>query len=139
MLKQVIEMMGYRFPDHLSPNTQASSAIKFLQDKYLECSKHHVECRDQDLRRPFYPSRVLDVGGKDDRQVFLRDTCALNFRSSYTALSHCWGLTRPFVLDGNTKTALISGLSVDKLPRTFQDAIVVTHHLQIRYLWIDSL
>jgi Heterokaryon incompatibility protein (HET) len=31
------------------------------------------------------------------------------------------------------------GITWDKLPRTFQDAISFTRRLKIRYLWIDSL
>lgn len=40
------------------------------------------------------------------------------------------------------KTTLLSmekALLFDELPKTFQDAIILTRHLGIQYLWIDSL
>ena len=34
---------------------------------------------------------------------------------------------------------LREGFSIDQLPRTFRDAIIITQRLGVRYLWIDSL
>jgi hypothetical protein len=34
---------------------------------------------------------------------------------------------------------MLKGLKFDDLARTFQDAVVITRHLGIRYLWIDTL
>jgi len=28
---------------------------------------------------------------------------------------------------------------MEKLPYTFRDAVTIAHHLNIRYLWIDSM
>lgn len=54
-------------------------------------------------------------------------------------LGHCWGkqcvpqLTRVFLAVSEHEIAF------SKLSKTFRDAIVVTHRLGIKYLWIDSL
>jgi len=59
--------------------------------------------------------------------------------AQYAALSHCWG-KEPF---GTTKRNNLAEhckrIDFDKLTKTFQEAIIVTQSLGIRYLWIDSL
>jgi hypothetical protein len=55
------------------------------------------------------------------------------------ALSHCWGSAQTFVTTKSTLAARKSGINFGDLPKTFQDAIVVTRMLGVQYLWIDSL
>ena len=57
----------------------------------------------------------------------------------YIALSHCWGQTKVLVLMEHMLESMTRGIDWLRLPRTFQDAIVVTRRLGFRYLWIDSL
>lgn len=57
----------------------------------------------------------------------------------YIYLSHCWGGHQPLKTDVSTIEARKKGINWDELPRTFQDAVVMTRALGIRYLWIDSL
>ena len=57
----------------------------------------------------------------------------------YVALSHCWGKTKPAILKKHMLGPMTSGIEWSRLPKTFQDAIVVTRRLGSRYLWIDSL
>ncbi|PVH67961.1 HET-domain-containing protein, partial [Cadophora sp. DSE1049] len=86
---------------------------------------------------------------------------------NYAALSHCWGGGRMRQI-GNLKTLAdemalghesfavqtshkplttlsenleqrMRGIPMPILPRTFQDAVIVTRGLGLRYLWIDSL
>lgn len=60
-------------------------------------------------------------------------------KTSYLALSHCWG-RRPFtVLDQHNKTEFEKGIPISSLAPNFQDAIFVTRKLGFRYIWIDSL
>ncbi|KAI9743198.1 MAG: hypothetical protein M1818_003042 [Claussenomyces sp. TS43310] len=66
--------------------------------------------------------------------------CNANFDGAkYTALSYCWG-GRPFI---NTTTETLEARKecikwVDP-PKTFQQAIIITRKLGVRYIWIDSL
>jgi hypothetical protein len=55
------------------------------------------------------------------------------------ALSHCWGSAQTFVTTKSTLAARKSGINFGDLPKTFQDAIVVTRMLGVQYLCIDSL
>ncbi|KAH7252727.1 heterokaryon incompatibility protein-domain-containing protein, partial [Fusarium tricinctum] len=82
------------------------------------------------------PTRVLKAS-KDSQEVIL---CNLEDQyAEYAALSHCWGSCRPFMLTSNTIHSLRSGIPTSDLPQSFQDALWLTHQLQIPYLWIDSL
>ncbi|KAI3318796.1 heterokaryon incompatibility [Xylariaceae sp. AK1471] len=60
------------------------------------------------------------------------------------AWSHCWGqsdLERSpphCTIKDNVKRCR-KGFKLSELPKTFQDAIEVTHELGVQYLWIDSI
>lgn len=56
----------------------------------------------------------------------------------YVTLSHRWG-SGAFKLEKTTYGDMLNGMRVSILPATYQDAIKVTRHLKIRYLWIDSI
>ncbi|KAH8603101.1 heterokaryon incompatibility protein-domain-containing protein [Bisporella sp. PMI_857] len=58
---------------------------------------------------------------------------------SYITLSHCWGSSKQLTTTRSTLAARISGITFDELPKTFQDAVLLSRILKISYLWIDSL
>ena len=60
----------------------------------------------------------------------------------YLALSHCWGTAHGGHVPRTTKATLSDRLvSIDweELSKTFQDALIITRGLGMRYIWIDSL
>ncbi len=57
----------------------------------------------------------------------------------YVALSHCWGKAETLVLKKHLLRTMTCGIDWLQLPKTFQDAILVTWRLGFHYLWIDSL
>lgn len=59
----------------------------------------------------------------------------------YVALSHCWGPpgSPRFTTTHETLEARKTGIPWSEIPCTFQDAMVFTHRLGVRYIWIDSL
>ncbi|EQB58925.1 heterokaryon incompatibility protein [Colletotrichum gloeosporioides Cg-14] len=61
----------------------------------------------------------------------------------YVALSHCWGSPDVAARMLQTTTETIGAFSQSipwgDLTKTFQDAMLVTKRLGIRYIWIDSL
>ena len=62
-------------------------------------------------------------------------------KGRYTTLSHCWGPQGMTPLR-TTKANLddhLNSIALEKLPRTFQDAIRITRGVGLEYLWIDSL
>lgn len=80
------------------------------------------------------PTRVIDVTYKNPRVVESRGESGL-----YIVLSHCWGKSKTLVTDTSTLPERKSGIEFQLLPKTFQDAIVITRRLGYQYLWIDSL
>jgi hypothetical protein len=123
----------------LSSSTKSDSAVNFLLEKYHDCRERHIQCNfPERLTSAAYPSRLLDVGIEEHSLIILRRTGM--FRDEeYVCLSHCWGDIKPFTLNAETQSALARGINVTALPKTFQDAIIITRSLRIQYLWIDSL
>ena len=109
---------------------------KWIQD----CSKNHAACQEtlQEL-----PRRVLDLGFpclNGDRAPIIKLLETNHQNQRYTALSHCWGESAEIfkTTEKNIRT-LKNGVDLSSLPNTFQDAIIITRRLGIRYIWIDSL
>ncbi|KAF4987869.1 hypothetical protein FGRMN_10109 [Fusarium graminum] len=100
-----------------------------------DCNSHHKGCTDQNTR---LPKRVLDVGTEKTKHVFLH--VSSGEPAPYVALSHCWGSTG--IRLKTTKSTIKDhqrAISFQELPKNFQDAVVITRSIGIRYLWIDSL
>ncbi|KAH8653973.1 heterokaryon incompatibility protein-domain-containing protein, partial [Tricladium varicosporioides] len=57
----------------------------------------------------------------------------------YFTLSHCWGKDQPLKTTLSTLAAHQQSILVSDLPKTYSDAVKVTRHLGVQYLWIDSL
>ena len=87
-----------------------------------------------DEATPRLPTRVIDVTHDNPRLVESQGES-----SQYVALSHCWGKSKTVVTDTCTLSSRKKGIEFCSLPKTFQDAIMVTRRLGYRYIWIDSL
>jgi hypothetical protein len=108
------------------------------------CLSSHSKCRQS--KSATLPKRVLDVllSHPDSQNVVLHESEwnegeQRYEHGEYVALSHVWGLGK---LPKTTKENLQShkkGIAWSKLPRVFQEAVLLTRALGIRYLWIDSL
>jgi hypothetical protein len=60
-------------------------------------------------------------------------------RANYTALSYCWGGAQQLTTTKGTLHSMTLGIPMTRLPRTIQDAILITRNLNIRYLWVDTI
>lgn len=98
------------------------------------CVSSHGICRTS--QPTILPTRVLEVK-KDGDKVYLRETNGME--GQYATLSHCWGGSFPLTTMVATLESRKHGISFEELPKTFQEAIIVTRRLEIQYLWIDSL
>ncbi|RYP91958.1 hypothetical protein DL770_001932 [Monosporascus sp. CRB-9-2] len=96
------------------------------------CRESHRPCRLEET--PHLPTLVLDVSQPNPRLLRPRGLAA-----PYAALSHRWGSSQPLCTLKSNIANHTRGVAIETVPRTFQDAIRVTRHLGIRYLWIDSL
>ena len=57
----------------------------------------------------------------------------------FATLSHCWGDRIPIKLLTTNVEAMKTQIHEEDLTPNFRDAVAVCRHLDLRYLWIDSL
>ncbi len=101
------------------------------------CETSHAHCKPTSPR-PF-PSRLLRI--LEDGSFFrLRVAPPEGQIGQYCALTYCWGGPQLFALTkANLGKLQHEKTDTSALPQTLQDAILVTHHLGIEYLWVDAL
>lgn len=126
-------------PSLLSSYTGSTTAFEFLLAKYQECCEKHTGCERTSSTTNNYPARLIEMSQYEDDLVWLRDTRDFGTDEPYACLSHCWGRKKPLILTQKTKSLLQRGIHISDLPKTFEDAVMVTRKLGIRYIWIDSL
>ncbi|KAH7146694.1 heterokaryon incompatibility protein-domain-containing protein [Dactylonectria estremocensis] len=125
----------------LSSNSTAGRPYPLLLRKWLwDCDQNHTQCKRPQRKGNFWPKRVVFAG--DPNKLTLVDKRLRG--EDYLVLSHCWG--RPteeekkrFCTTPENYQDRLQGFSHDDLPRTFQDAVLVTRLLGKQYLWIDAL
>ncbi|PVH68935.1 HET-domain-containing protein, partial [Cadophora sp. DSE1049] len=83
------------------------------------------------------PSRLLDMGSTD--YPHLRITDEGIGTAQYATLSHCWGNHMPLKLLTSNIEAMKMEVDAEGLAPNFRDAVTVCRHLDLRYLWVDSL
>lgn len=126
----------------LEPIANSGNMMKIITAWLDECAHFHQDCQEPDkvhLGDSWkLPARVLDIGpsmGSCDKSLQITE----DFHGPYVALSHCWGTTRHIVTEKNNIENHKKGISFQHLPKTFQDAVILTKNIGLRYLWIDSL
>lgn len=109
-------------------------------DRALRKNKGYVKNRLAETEEPQLPTRVIDVS-IDERKTEPRLLISENRRAQYAALSHCWGQgdRRPLQTTSTNFKEHEKEIPFSTLPKTFQDAVIATRELGLRYLWIDSL
>lgn len=119
----------------------SSPYFQLLREWLGKCDRSHVCSR----REPYWPTRVIFVGGSDANKLELREQTNREDSEGYIVLSHCWGAPTDedkekfCTTPENYLHRVENGVSYNDLPKTFQDAVRVTRELRKEYLWIDSL
>ncbi|KAH7076852.1 heterokaryon incompatibility protein-domain-containing protein [Paraphoma chrysanthemicola] len=104
-------------------------------------SASHSACSGFNLEQQSLPTRVIDVGsGTNPPFLFITGGKV----ERYCTLSYCWGqcstaynTTRDNLVAHEKELPIVSPEL--KMPKTYHDAIVITRHLGVRYLWIDAI
>ncbi|KAK6381002.1 hypothetical protein LTS17_005203 [Exophiala oligosperma] len=135
---------GYHFSLGFESATSTSDArvldlVRHWLDTCL-CSSSHATCARRSRRPLFYPTCLIDIGdGMGDHSRWkLVNPRIERMSAPYITLSHRWGRDT-LKLDKETQESMFRGLPISELPGAYQDAITVTRHLGVRYLWIDSI
>ncbi|KAM0208015.1 hypothetical protein ACHAPQ_005709 [Fusarium lateritium] len=116
--------------DHLS-----TQGLGFINACLRTCLEGHEHCRQDN---PVLPTRVIDIGSVGEDYVRLVET-ENKGRGEYTALSYCWGSQASVKTEIGNVESMKFGIAVKDLPPAYQDAIVLTRELGMRYIWIDAL
>lgn len=108
---------------------------KWIQDCNERHPNHSIIFRkDKEL-----PTRVLNVSDSKEPNMLRLYLPPKGKQGRYIALSHCWGKGVSFMTKKDNIKTLCKAINLLNLPKTFQDAVLVTRRLGIKYLWIDSL
>ncbi|KAK3988239.1 heterokaryon incompatibility protein-domain-containing protein [Cladorrhinum sp. PSN332] len=117
--------------------------ISFMKTQLSAClsDPSHAKCRPDPGFGVEWPARLLKITRDQVVLVDFQDP----MMGSFAALSYCWGSKEeherntPLQLNASTKTSLRAGLPTSKLPLTLRQAVMVSRHLDIEYIWIDAL
>jgi hypothetical protein len=122
-------------PINIDPASEASFAL--YRSWLANCRNGHSNC--EVFTSVFRPLRLIEIS--DEAGI-------LNLRLSedkdgpvvdYTALSYRWGQSQLAATTISNVEQRKTGLDIDGLPLTIQDAIKVTARLGLRYIWVDSI
>lgn len=125
---------------HVVPST-SSLENQSLARKWLDqCFSSHESCIASVRSLPNIPTRLLEINGSEAKPlVRLVETASHSREENYMTLSHCWGTAEFLTLRKSRLNDMKGGITWSSLPKTFQDAVIVTMWFKIKYLWIDSL
>jgi hypothetical protein len=126
----------------VQPEANSAESFRQMRQWFQSCQDNHTECRVTVNGPPdgdqIMPTRVIDIGSADgSKQPYLLETNGAF--GQYAALSYCWGTSPAFTTRQENYGSRCRGFSHQEMPKTLQDALIVTRELGLRYLWIDAL
>src|SRR3569833_44720 len=118
------------------PTTASEQSLSWLRQQVQNCTSTHASCSAASLLS--LPSRLIDVGtGSGPGAVRLCEP--KEERAPNVCMSHCWG-RKPFLRTLFTNiNSHRREIPWEELPLTFQETVILTRRLGLRYVWIDSL
>ena len=136
-----VEVDEYSKVETIETSITSEKSWSLAQRWIAECTASHTRCKITPEDENWHPTRLLDVASPDRTSniICLMESKELASGSAYITLSHRWGDAKPLQLRRDTYAQLRSGITLDSMPPTFRDAVLVARHLSIRYIWIDAL
>ncbi|KAH7312978.1 heterokaryon incompatibility protein-domain-containing protein [Rhexocercosporidium sp. MPI-PUGE-AT-0058] len=122
-------------------NSIAGSAMAYstIQEWLKECNiSHRSNGSCQQRTTSFTPTRLIEVGSKNNTYS---PKLVLNPKipTSWCCLSYCWGGDQPVKTTTATIESHTSSIVFADLPKSLQDALIVTAKIGMQYIWIDCL
>ena len=125
----------------LFPSIRAKQTFDMAREWIMGCRSKHIGCWSTTTRREL-PTRLIHVRSRAADLPLEANICrgsTLPTETPYLTLSHCWG-KRKFLTSTRANISLFeANLPIQRLSRTFQDALFATISLGFQYIWIDSL
>jgi hypothetical protein len=120
---------------HESPRTE--HAIRQIAQWLEQCSGHS-HCNAEKITSP--PARLLEISDAGfQNELSVRLINAESHHTPYVCLSHRWGNVTFIQTTRANLAEFKQHIPWRDLTKTFQEAMIITHGLGIRYIWIDSL
>ncbi|RGP70263.1 hypothetical protein FSPOR_4163 [Fusarium sporotrichioides] len=127
----------------IDPNTpDGISQIASLASTWIRsCRQTHQNCGSYSATREpkVLPTRLIDVSTDALSQPRLVIPLPHPPGFEYIALSYAWGSSNFIKTTSSNLESMRQNLPWNQLPKTIQDAIIVTRSLGVRYLWVDAL
>lgn len=99
------------------------------------CSESHELCKVRD--DSILPTRLISIASESPRLVLNSDIAK---GQRYATLSHSWGAQKDVIkLTRQTLDFFLKEIPLDRLPKTFTEALVITKRLGLDFIWIDTL
>ena len=103
--------------------------MKLAKEWLNESLESHPEC--QAVHATQLPTRVIGIGPDSEAPHF---HISNGDQVEYLMLSHCRGKGSPLTTTDANIADRVAGITLAQMPRTFQDAVRVTHLLRFKYL-----
>ncbi|CCT61096.1 hypothetical protein [Plenodomus lingam JN3] len=123
-------------------STGSSQVLQVAKRWLTDCLDGHEKCNSLVTPPHHRPTRLVRLRSIGDRVTSISLFCYAAGQDrpvDYLTLSHCWGQGNFVQLNTANLTAFHEDIPMDLLPKTFADAIYITHFLGFQYVWIDSL
>lgn len=132
------------FPLRPIPDNTGDRRVLDIAKIWLENCEADHNCetlRTQNTLDPeWHPKRLIDITDASLPRLLELHSELPRRPYRYATLSHCWGSNPDFItLTTDNLAQFRRGFAINTLPKSFRDAIMVCSHLDIRYIWIDSL
>jgi len=122
-------------------STESDAMFNLAKEWLHDCLSDHQLCEEVrqttiSSNHSSFPEYLVCVS---EDSLRLCHTQSLHTRPSYLTLSHRWGESRIFTLTSQNLSSLLCDIPFESLPKTFQDAVIITRRMGYSYIWIDSL
>jgi hypothetical protein len=130
--------------EDVASSTNSDQSWTIVTNWLKECQENHSKCNYPRTPISWRPTRLVAIEEIDPNRptnavLRLCESEAIPNDVQYMTLSHCWGKIPMNVLTTKNLSQLKKSIPWIQLTKTFQDAILATERLGMKYIWIDSL
>jgi hypothetical protein len=120
-----------------NPDVGSDSSLSLAHKWLLECHSNHDQCAM--AADGFTPTRLLYIksGGSLPIACLVENLPSRSVK--WAALSYVWGGDQVVKATSSSLSAMKKDISVESLPQTLKDALLVCIKLGLNYLWVDCL